>query len=74
LLTRYAGAGVAWSVLAGCFAAGLSLRYEPRLAQVASQQVVWAVLGLLWIGFFLPAIVVLGGPLRQRRRSREGLR
>ena len=74
LLTRYAGAGVAWSVLAGCFAAGLSLRYEPRLAQVASQQVVWTVLGLLWIGFFLPAIVVLGGPLRQRRRSRERLR
>jgi putative peptide zinc metalloprotease protein len=71
LLTRYAAAGVAWSVLAGCFAAGLSLRYEPRLAEVASEPVVWTVLGVLWVGFFLPVIVVLGRPLRQRRRSRE---
>jgi hypothetical protein len=28
-------------------------------------------LGVLWVGFFLPVIVVLGRPLRQRRRSRE---
>ena len=74
LLTRYAAAGIAWSVLAGCFAAGLSLRYEARLAQVASQPVVWTVLGILWLGFFLPVIVILVGPLRQRRRSREGPR
>jgi pSer/pThr/pTyr-binding forkhead associated (FHA) protein/Zn-dependent protease len=74
LLTRYAAAGIAWSVLAGCFAAGLSLRYEARLAQVASQPVVWSVLGILWVGFFLPVIVILVGPLRQRRRSREGPR
>jgi putative peptide zinc metalloprotease protein len=72
LLTRYAAAGIAWSALAGCFAAGLSLRYEARLAQVASQPVVWTVLGILWVGFFLPVIVILVGPLRQRRRSREG--
>jgi putative peptide zinc metalloprotease protein len=69
LLTRYAAAGVAWSVLAACLAAGMSLRYESRLTQVASQRVVWAVLGLLWVGFFLPVIVVLVGPLRQRRRT-----
>jgi Zn-dependent protease len=74
LLTRYAAAGIAWSALAGCFAAGLSLRYEARLAQVASQPVVWTVLGILWVGFFLPVIVILVGPLRQRRRSREGPR
>jgi pSer/pThr/pTyr-binding forkhead associated (FHA) protein/Zn-dependent protease len=74
LLTRYGAAGIAWSVLAGCFAAGLSLRYEARLAQVASQPVVWSVLGILWVGFFLPVIVILVGPLRQRRRSREGPR
>jgi hypothetical protein len=71
LLTRYAAAGVAWSVLAGCFAAGLSLRYEPRLAEVASEPVVWTILGIQWVGFFLPVIVVLGRPLRQRRRGRE---
>jgi CTP:molybdopterin cytidylyltransferase MocA len=71
LLTRYAAAGVAWSVLAACLAAGMSLRYQSRLTQVASEQVVWAVLAVLWVGFFLPVIVVLGGPLRHRRRARR---
>ena len=71
LLGRYAAAGVAWSALAGCFAVGMSLRYESRLADVASAPVVWAVLAVLWIGFFLPVIAVLAGPLRRRRRGRE---
>jgi Zn-dependent protease len=71
VLARYAAVGVAWSVVAACFAAGLSLRYEPRLAEVASAPVVWGVLAVLWVGFFLPVIAVLGRPLRERRRSRE---
>jgi len=71
LLTRYAAAGVAWSVLAACLAAGMSLRYQSRLTQVASEQIVWAVLAVLWVGFFIPVIVVLGGPLRHRRRARR---
>jgi putative peptide zinc metalloprotease protein len=71
VLARYAGAGIAWSVLAACIAAGLSLRYEARLAEVASAPVVWGVLAVLWVGFFLPVIAVLARPLRERRRSRE---
>jgi Zn-dependent protease len=71
LLARYAAAGVAWSALAACLAVGMSLRYESRLTEVASEPVVWAVLAVLWVGFFLPVIVVLAGPLRQRRRARE---
>ena len=71
LLARYAAAGVAWSVVAACFAAGLSLRYESRLADVASAPVVWAMLAVLWVGFFLPVIAVVARPLRERRRSRE---
>jgi Zn-dependent protease len=71
LLNRYAAAGVAWLALAACFAVGMSLRYESRLTEVASKPVVWVVLAVLWVGFFLPVIVVLAGPLRQRRRSRE---
>jgi uncharacterized membrane protein YhaH (DUF805 family) len=58
-------------VLAACFAAGLSLRYESRLGHVASAPVVWAVLAVLWVGFFLPVIAVVARPLRERRRSRE---
>ena len=72
LLTRYATAAVAWSALAACFAAGMSLRYQPRLSAVASAPVVWGVLAVLWVGFFLPVIVVVAGPLRQRRRARGG--
>jgi putative peptide zinc metalloprotease protein len=71
VLARYAGVGLAWSVLAACIAAGLSLRYEARLAEVASAPVVWGVLAVLWVGFFLPVIAVIGRPLRARRRSRE---
>ena len=71
VLARYAGFGVVWSALAACFATGLSLRYAPRLADVASAPVVWGVLAVLWVGFFLPVIAVLGRPLRERRRSRE---
>jgi pSer/pThr/pTyr-binding forkhead associated (FHA) protein/Zn-dependent protease len=71
LLTRYAVFGVVWSVLAACFAAGMSLRYAPQLEQVAPEPVVWAALAVVWLGLFLPVIVVLGGPVRERRRSRE---
>jgi putative peptide zinc metalloprotease protein len=71
VLARYGAAGLAWSAVAACFAAGLSLRYESRLAQVASAPVVWAVLAVLWVGFFLPVIAVVARPLHERRRSRE---
>jgi putative peptide zinc metalloprotease protein len=71
MLSRYAVAGLAWSGIAACFAVGMSLRYEPRLADVADKSVVWAGLIVLWFGFFVPLIVVLAGLLRQRRRRRE---
>jgi putative peptide zinc metalloprotease protein len=71
LLGRYAAAGVVWLALAGCLAVGVSLRYEPRLAEVATKSVVWTVMIVLWFGFFVPLIVVLVGLLRQRRRRRE---
>jgi putative peptide zinc metalloprotease protein len=71
LLGRYAAAGVVWSALAGGLAVGMSLRYESRLAVVAADWIVWAVLIILWFGFFIPLIVVLAGLLRQRRRRLE---
>ena len=71
VLGRYAAFGVVWSLLAGCFAAGMSLRYEPQLMQVAPQPVVWGALGVVWVVVFLPVIVVLVGPARERRRARE---
>jgi pSer/pThr/pTyr-binding forkhead associated (FHA) protein/Zn-dependent protease len=71
LLGRYAVFGVAWSALAACFAVGMSLRYEPQLTELAPEPVVWAALGAVWVGLFVPVIAVLGGPVRERRRSRE---
>ena len=71
LLGRYAVFGVAWSALAACFAVGMSLRYEQQLTQLAPEPVVWAALGAVWVGLFMPVIAVLGEPMRERRRSRE---
>jgi putative peptide zinc metalloprotease protein len=71
VLSRYAAAEVVWAGLAACFAVGMSLRYAPRLIEVAAKSVAWAAMIVLWFGFFVPLIVVLGQLLRQRRRSRE---
>jgi hypothetical protein len=68
LLTRYAMAGVAWSVVAASFAVGTSIRYEPRLASLAPAPVVWACMSIVWIALFVPVLVAVVGPLRARRR------
>ncbi len=74
LLTRYAVFGVAWSALAACFAVGMSLRYEPQLAELAPEPVVWAAFAAVWVALFVPVIAVLGGPMRERRAQSGGLR
>ena len=68
LLTRYAAFALAWSALAACFAVGLSLRYESRLAALAPDSVVWAAMSAVWILLFLPVLAALVGPLWSRRR------
>ena len=72
LLTRYAAAGVAWSALAACFAAGMSLRYEPQLAAVAPEPAVWATFAVLWGALLLPVAAVVGRPLSVRWRRSPG--
>ena len=69
VLARYAVYGVVWSVLAACFAVGMSLRYKSRLVEVAPDPVVWGALGVVWVVVFLPVLVVLVGPARERRRA-----
>jgi putative peptide zinc metalloprotease protein len=70
-LARYAAFGVAWSAVAACFAVGMSLRYEPRLMEVAPGPLVWAAMAALGLAFFLPVLVILGAPARKRRRGSE---
>jgi hypothetical protein len=36
-ISSNAAASVAWAALATCFAVGIALRYEPRLAEVAAK-------------------------------------
>jgi pSer/pThr/pTyr-binding forkhead associated (FHA) protein/Zn-dependent protease len=71
LLARYAAFGIAWSALAACFAVGMSLRYQPQLAQLAPEPVVWAAFAMVWVALFLPVVAVFAGPMRERRRGRE---
>jgi putative peptide zinc metalloprotease protein len=70
LLTRFAMAGVAWSALAACFAVGMSLRYEPQLANVAPEPAVWAMFAAIWSALFVPVAAVVGRPLSVRWRRR----
>jgi putative peptide zinc metalloprotease protein len=70
-LTRYAAFGGVWSVLAACFAVGMSLRYKPVLAEIAPDPVVWGGLSVVWLGVFLPVLFMLGAPVRERWRRRE---
>jgi putative peptide zinc metalloprotease protein len=69
-LTWYAVAGLAWSVAAACFAAGMALRYVRALESVAPAPVVWGVLAALWVCLLIPAGVTLVGPLLARIRAR----
>jgi putative peptide zinc metalloprotease protein len=70
-LTRYAAFGAVWSVLAACFAVGMSLRYEPVLERIAPEPVAWAALAAVWLALFLPVVLLLGAPAWVRRRGRE---
>jgi hypothetical protein len=72
VLLRYSLFGLAWSVLAAGFAIGMTFRYEKILVALApNKAVAYGVMGTLWVAFFIPVVVVLAQPLRERRRMRE---
>jgi Zn-dependent protease len=71
VLLRYSLFGLGWSVLAALFAIGMTFRYEKIMVQLAPKPVVYGVMGTLWVAFFIPVIVVLAKPLRERRQSAE---
>jgi putative peptide zinc metalloprotease protein len=68
-LTRYAVAGLAWSVAAAGLAIGLSLRYEPFMVAHLPATVVWVVLATLWAALLIPVLVIVGPPLVARVRG-----
>jgi putative peptide zinc metalloprotease protein len=68
VLHRYALFGLAWSLLAAVFAAGMSLRYVPELERFAPGPVVWAGLAVVWLTLLTPALVTLVAPSFERSR------
>jgi hypothetical protein len=69
VLARYSLFGLAWSTLAGVFAVGLSLRYEPRLAALLPGPLPWVALVIAWVVAFAPLLLAVGVPLFARRRE-----
>jgi putative peptide zinc metalloprotease protein len=69
VLARYSIWGLAWLVLAGGFAIVLTLIYAPLLKELAPDWIVDVVLWTLWIGVFVPVLVVVGKPMSERLRG-----
>jgi putative peptide zinc metalloprotease protein len=68
VLARYSAFGLAWSTVAGLFAVGMSIRYEPRIAAVLPGPLPWIVLAGIWVAVFAPVMLAVGVPLRERRQ------
>ncbi len=69
VLAKYSLWGLGWSVLAGCFAAVFSLRYEPVMTAIAPDWIVHVVMATLWLAFFAPVVFVVGKPMVERLRG-----
>lgn len=68
-LVIYGAASIGWMLLAACFVIILSLLYIDRLRAIAPPEVVWTVLGGLYLLLFVPVGIAIGRPLLQRRRD-----
>jgi putative peptide zinc metalloprotease protein len=71
VLARYSLFALGWSALAGVFAVGMSIRYEPRLAAVLPGPFPWVALAGVWAMGFAPVLLTLWAPLRARREQRR---
>jgi FHA domain len=66
VLARYSLIGLGWFGLMGFFVIFMTLRYKPIMAAYTPDYVVWIVLATLWVGGFLPLIILLAKPLTER--------
>jgi putative peptide zinc metalloprotease protein len=69
VLARYSLWGLAWTALASLFAVGMSLRYKAVLDALAPAWIVWTVMATVWVGLFIPVVIVLAKPLAERFRG-----
>ena len=64
----YAWASTLWLASGLIFAIIGTIRFYPRLVEIAPPEVVWVVLALLYLLCLVPVILVVGRPLLTRRR------
>jgi Zn-dependent protease len=69
VLARYSLFGLGWGMLAGFFAIFMTLRYKPVMENFVPEYVVWGVLVTIWVGAFIPVLIVVGKPLVDRVRG-----
>jgi putative peptide zinc metalloprotease protein len=70
VLLRYSVFGLVWMAVGAGVAVAMSLRYEPAFAQLAPSPLVWAVMSAVWALLFVPVLLAVGPPLRERFRLR----
>jgi putative peptide zinc metalloprotease protein len=70
-LLVYALAGLAWTVAAVAFVIVMSTRYYGVLTSLAPPEVVWGVFGAFYLLMFVPVVVMVGRPLRERLRRKD---
>ncbi len=68
----YGVASMGWMLMAVVFVIILTLVYKGRLTAIAPPEVVWSVLGALYLLLFVPVAIVVGRPLLERRRAGAG--
>jgi putative peptide zinc metalloprotease protein len=71
LLARYSEFRIAWLAVAAMFSVAMSLHYEARFAALVPSVVVWAVMGVLWVAFFVPVALALRPVIVSRARERR---
>jgi hypothetical protein len=71
VLARYSIFALGWWVVAASFAAGLSVRYVPVFDRFVPHFAALALVGIVWMGLFVPVLAIVGPPLLARLRSRE---
>jgi putative peptide zinc metalloprotease protein len=70
-LLVYALAGLAWTLAAVAFVIVMSTRYYGVLTSLAPPEVVWGVFGAFYLLMFVPVLVMVGRPLRERLRRKD---
>jgi putative peptide zinc metalloprotease protein len=69
VLMRYAMGVMLWSTLAAAFAVVMSLRYRPTLSAALPAPAVWAVLGVCWLAFLTPMLMLVAPAIARGTRN-----